>query len=94
MSPIKVVYDGLRKFHHQMLLRCLGWQNLKHKDDILSYANVIVRTDFTVVEMTVRRPKMLFASFVVRMGEERLPRWVMFGEVVGSEGYSGRQAWD
>ena len=93
-SPIKVVYDGLRKFHHQMLLRCLGWQNLNHEDDILSYSNALVRTDFTIVEMTVRRPRMLLASFAVRMGEERLPRWVRFGEVLGSEGYSGRQEWD
>ena len=34
---------------------------------------------------------MLFAEFVARMGEERLPQRVMFGELVRGKGYSGRQ---
>ena len=28
------------------------------------------------------------------MGEERLPRRVMFGEMLGGKGYSGGQEWD
>ena len=30
----------------------------------------------------------LFAGFVARMGEERLPQRVIFGELVGGKGYS------
>ena len=37
---------------------------------------------------------MLFAGFVARMGEERLPRRVMFGEMLGFKSYSGGQEWD
>ena len=36
----------------------------------------------------------MFAGFVTRSGEERLPKRVMFGEVVGGNGYSGGQEWD
>ena len=36
----------------------------------------------------------LFAKFVARMGEERLPQRVMFGELLGGKGYSGGQEKD
>ena len=28
------------------------------------------------------------------MGEERLPRWVKFGEMLGGKGYFAGQEWD
>ena len=39
----------------------------------------------------MRKRRILFAGFVARMGEERLPQRVMFGELAGGTGYSGRQ---
>ena len=36
----------------------------------------------------------MFVGFVARMGEERLPRRVMFGEMLGGRGYSEGQEWD
>ena len=54
----------------------------------------LLRTDSESVETTVRRRRILFAGFVLRMGEERLPRRVMFGEMLGGKGYSGGQEWD
>ena len=72
----------------------LGWRKRKREDHILSYANALLRTDFESVETTVRRRRILFAGFVARMGEERLPRRVMFGEMLGGKGYSGGQEWD
>ena len=36
----------------------------------------------------------MFAGFVARMGKERLPQRVMFGELVGGKGYSGVQEKD
>ena len=92
-SPSKADYR-LRKVHHQMLLRYLGWQKRKREDHILSYAHAILRTDSESVETTVRRRRILFAGFVTRMEEERLPRRVMFGEMLGGKGYSGGQEWD
>ena len=41
----------------------------------------------------MRRRMLLFAGFVTRMGEELLPKRVMFGEIVGGEDYSGGQEW-
>ena len=38
--------------------------------------------------------RILFEGFVARTGEERLPQRVMFGELVGGKGYSGRQEED
>ena len=58
------------------------------EDHILSYANALLRTDSERVETTVRRRRMLFAGFVARMGEEHLPRRVMFGEMLGGNDYS------
>ena len=92
-SPSKADYR-LRKVHHQMLLRYLGWRKRKREDHILSYAHAILRTDSESVETTVRRRRILFAGFVTRMEEERLPRRVMFGEMLGGKGYSGGQEWD
>ena len=77
-----------------MLLRCLGWRKRKREDHILSYANELLRTDSESAETTVRRRRILFAGFVSRMGEERLPRRVMFGEMLGGKGYSGGQEWN
>ena len=64
------------------------------EDHILSYANALRRTYFESVETTVRRRRILFEGFVARTGEERLPRRVMFGEMLGGKGYSGVQEWD
>ena len=51
-SPSKADYDRLRKVHHQMLLRCLGWWKRKREHHILSYANALLRTDSECVETT------------------------------------------
>ena len=37
---------------------------------------------------------MLFSGFVARTGEGRLPRRVMFAEMLGDKVYSGEQEWD
>ena len=93
-SPSKADFGKLREVHHKMLLRCLGWRKRKREDHILSYASALLRTDSESIETTVRRRRILFAGFVTRMGEERLPKRVMFGEMVGGKGYSGGQEWD
>ena len=93
-SPSMADYDRLRKIHHQMLLRYLGWRKRKHEDHILSYANALLRTDSESVAMTVRRRRIWFAGFVERMGEARPPRRVIFREMFRGKGYSGGQEWD
>ena len=93
-SPNKPGYDRLRRVHHSMLLRCLGWRKRKRDDHTLSYADALAKPASESIEAIVRIRGMLFAGFVERMGEERLPQRVMFGEFVGGKGNSGGQEKD
>ena len=69
-----------------------GWRKRNYDDHSLSYADALAKTGS--IEATVRKRRKLFAGFVVHMGEESLPQRVVFGELVGGEGYSGGQAKD
>ena len=66
----------------------------RKRDHTLLYADALAKTASESIEAIVRKPRILFAGFVARMGEERLPQRVMFGELVGGKGYSGRQEKD
>ena len=61
---------------------------------ILSYADALAKTASESIESIVRKRRILFAGFVARMGEERLPQRVMCGELVGGKGCLGGQAKD
>ena len=93
-SPNKPGHDRLQQVHHSVLLRCLGWQKRKRDHHTLSYADALAKTASESIKATVRKRRILFAGFVARVGEERLPQKVMFGELVGDKGYSGGQEKD
>ena len=93
-TPNKPDYDRPRRVHHSMLLRCLGWRKRKRDDHSLSYADALAKTASESIEVIVRKRRILFAGFVARMGEGRLPQRVMFGELVGGKGYSWGQEKD
>ena len=57
-------------------------------------ADALDKTASESIEAIVRKRRILFAGFVAREGEERLPQRVMFGELVGGKGYSGGQEKD
>ena len=82
-------YDGFTT--HSMLLRCLGWPKRKRDDHTLLHADALAKTASESVEVIVRKRRILFAAFVTRVGEERLPQSVMFGELVGRTGYAWGQ---
>ena len=82
-------YDRLRRVHHSMLLRCLGWRERKRDDYTLSYADALAETASESLEAIVRKRRIFFARFTARMEEEHLPQGVMFGKLVGGRGYSG-----
>ena len=48
-SPSKADYDRLRKAHHQMLLRCLGWWKRKREDHILFYACLLYTSELPTI---------------------------------------------
>ena len=43
------------------------------------------------IEMIMRRRRVLFTGFVVRMEDKRLPKCMVFKELVGGVGSMGRQ---
>ena len=81
-SPRACHYDTLRRAHHRFLTRCIGWR--KHNRDYpISYLDTLIKTESKSIEVNLRRRRILFARFVARMEDTRLPKCVMFGELVG-----------
>ena len=57
----------------------------------MSYLDTLVKRGSESIEATLRRRGILFAGFVVRMEDTRLPKCVMFGKRVGGVGCVGGQ---
>ena len=49
-SPNKPDYDRLRRVHHSMLVRCLGWRKRKRDDHTISYADALAKTASESIE--------------------------------------------
>ena len=88
-SPRACPYDTLRRAHHRFLTRCIGWRKNDRADHPISYRNTLIKTGSESIEATLRRRWVLFAGFVARMEGTRLPKCVMFGELVGGAGCVG-----
>ena len=73
-------YDTLRRAHHSFLTRCIGWRKNNRADHPISYLHTLIRTGSESIEATLRRRRILFAGFVARIEDTRLPKCVMFGE--------------
>ena len=91
-SPRACHYDTLRRAHHRCLTSCVGWRKRKRADHLISYPDTLIKTGSESIEATLRRRLILFAGFVARMEDTRLPKCVMFGEMVGGAGCAGSQA--
>ena len=87
-TPLKGHCAKLRTTHHRMLLRILGawckWPNKRMES----------------IDATVRTRRLLWAGALLRMGDHRLPKRVMSGELEnagkrgpGGRRKSGRAAW-
>ena len=84
-------YDTLRRAHHRFLTCCIGWRKHNRADHPISYLGTLIKTGSESIEVTLRRRRILFAGFVARMEDTRLPKCVMFGEMVGGAGCVGCQ---
>ena len=80
-------YDTLRRAHHRFLTRFIGWRKHNRADHPISYLDTLIKTGSESTEATLRRRRILFAGFVARMEDTRLP----FGELVGGGGCVGGQ---
>ena len=78
-------YDSLRSVHSKLLLRCIGFHKSKRTDHPLSYSTVLQQTGCESIETTIRKRRLLFLGHVMRMGEERLPRTMSLGTLVGGQ---------
>ena len=72
-----------------------SWQisGLQHggiKQDKTTF-DTLVKTGSESIEATLRKRRILFAGFVARMEDTRLPRCVMFGELLGGAVPAGGQ---
>ena len=55
------------------------------------YLNTLIKTGSESIEAIMRRRRILFAGFVACLEDTRLPKCVVFGELVGSAGCVGSQ---
>ena len=72
--------------HYRFLTRCIGWRKHYPADHMISYLDTLIKTGSESIEATLHRRQILFAGFVARMEDTRLPKCVMFGESVGGAG--------
>ena len=84
-------YDTLRRAHHRFLTRCIGWRKHNRAHHPSSYLDRLIKTGSESVEATLRRRPILFPGFVARMDDTRLPKCLMFRELVGGSGCVGGQ---
>ena len=70
-SPTVAHLAILRTTHHRLLPHCIGWKR-KHRDGyhLFSYADALAKTVCGNVLTTVRKRRVRFAGFVVRMVNE------------------------
>ena len=84
-------YDTLRRVHHRFLTRCIGWRKHNCADHPIFYLDTLVKTGSESIAATLRMRRILFAGFVARMEDTRLPKCVVFGEMVRGAGCVGGQ---
>ena len=85
-SPRACRYDTLRQAHHRFLTRFIAWQKHNRADHSISYLDTLIKTGSESVEAILRRRRTLFAGFVACMEDTRLPKRVMFVELVAGAG--------
>ena len=90
-SPRACHYNTLRQAHHRFLTRCIGWRKHNRADHPISDLNTLVKTRSESIEATLRSRRILFAGFVACMEDMRLPKCVMFGELMRGAGCVGGQ---
>ena len=85
-SPRECHYDTLGRAHHRFLTDCICWREHNRADHPISYLDTLIKTGSESIEVTLRRRRILFAGFVARMEDTRLPKCVVLGELMGGAG--------
>ncbi|CAB1102284.1 unnamed protein product [Ectocarpus sp. CCAP 1310/34] len=88
-------YTKLNGTHRQFLTRCIGLSKRKRSDRPLSYAQALIQAGCEeTIEATVRKRRLCFTGFVMRMEDNRLPKRMLLGAMAGGTGYRGGQESD
>ena len=90
-SPRAGHYDTLHRVHHRFLTRCIYWRKHNRVDHLIPFLGTLVKTESGSIEVTLHRRRILFAGFVTRMEDTRLPKVVMLGGMVGGVDCGGDQ---
>ena len=84
-APRRDHYRLLRRTHHRLLLRVIGYRRERGTYRQLSYAQALKKTGCQSVEATIRQRRLLFAGAMSRQPAGRLPKRLMDGKLVGGE---------
>ena len=92
-TPLKGHYTKLRTTHHRMLLRILEVCCKSPNKRILSYKDALQRTECESTETTMRTRRLLWAGALLHMGDHRLSKRIMSGELEnpGKRGPGGKE---
>ena len=84
-APRRDHYRLLRRTHHRLLLRVIGYRRERSTYRQLSYAQALKKTGCQSVEVTIRQRRLLFAGAMARQPAGRLLKRLMDGKLVGGE---------
>ena len=90
--PRRDHYQLLRRTHHRLLLRVIGYRRERGTYRRLSYAQALKKTGCQSVEATIRQRRLLFAGAMARQPAGRLPKRLMDGKLVGGGKIQARDA--
>ena len=92
-TPLKDHYNKLRPTHHRMLLQILGAWCKSPNNRVHSYKDALQRTGCESIKITVRTRNLSWSGALLRMGDHRLPKRVILGELenAGKRGPGGKE---
>ena len=73
--------DTLRRAYHSFLTHCISRKN-NRTDHLISYLDALMKAGSGRIEAIIRRRRILFAGFDVPTENTRLPKCLMFGELM------------
>ena len=82
-SPRACHYDTLRRAHHGFLTRCIAWRKHNRADHRFPIWTRLSRREVKASRRIYAGGGSYFEEFVARMKDTRLPKCMMFGELVG-----------
>ncbi len=85
-APTAEEFTNIETIQRKMLMMIL---NIRDSDKV-NYVNILEKTKMLCVESYIRKQRLIWAGKIARMGDDRVPKLMFFGEVVG--GHSSRGA--